>query len=211
MQLLPSTPQATCTREEIKALNRASGQAPCFIQTEFVGAGFMIGSAFAVVLPEGFEALYSAATLATHSHTHSHSDSIHDYEHMHADAQSAHGRLLRGPTPSVRATLDEMFEGHDDVFVRRVPAPVSHASLDLPCPRWAPGGALLAGFLAMMIFEFVHHQWESAHAHAHAPGAAHGHGCAHSHFVVRGARCLCWIKHLSCTAGCYPARSHSDA
>ena len=148
------------------------------MQTEFVGAGFMIGSAFAVVLPEGFEALYSAATLAPHGH-----------HHDSADEHHAHGRLLRAPTPSVRATLDDMFEGHDDVFVRRSAEPSSHTELALPCPRWAPGGALLAGFLAMMIFEFLHHQFEGPHGHAH--GSGHSHGCAHAHFVVRIAPPAC--------------------
>ena len=160
------------------------------VQTEFVGAGFMIGSAFAVVLPEGFEALYSGVKMATHSHGHSHG-------HDDASEHHAHVRLLRAtPTPSVRATLDEMFEGHDDVLTRRTEAPGGHQELELPCPRWAPGGALLAGFLAMMIFEFVHHHWEGAHGHSHASG----HGCSHSHFPVRA-----WLCPVQAREGSGPA------
>lgn len=164
-------------------------------QSEFVGAGFMIGSAFAVVLPEGFEALYSGATFEMHDHG---SDGAHDHAHAHGTGHAhphVHGsfrrrRLLAAET--VRAPLLDP-ESHGDWFGHedRSGHPSGHGELVLPCRPWLPGGVLLAGFLCMMLFEFVHHHAEarggSGHAHVHAHGHGRGcsHGSAHDNLLVR--------------------------
>lgn len=93
------------------------------LQTEVLGCGLMIGSAFAVVLPEGFEALHTAAAVVHPAHSedaehHSHAPLLHDGQH---------GRAM---------------------------------------PKWAPGLALLAGFLTMLLFDVVHHAAQGAH-HTH--------------------------------------------
>ena len=112
------------------------------LQTELIGAGFMIGSAFAVILPEGFEVLYAGAEPAqTHATTHATTDSS--------------GLLDASDTHSHRRNL-----AHEG----------GHEHVKLPCPRWAPGAALLAGFLAMMLFEYLHHALEGEGAHL-----PHGH------------------------------------
>lgn len=83
----------------------------------------MLGSAFAVVLPEGFEHLYSAAMSTAGHH----------------DEHEGHRRLLHSD--------EEDMHAHD------------HAH-DGEYPSWAPGMALLAGFVLMLVFEFWHHQYE---------------------------------------------------
>lgn len=112
------------------------------MQTELIGAGFMIGSAFAIILPEGFEVLYAGAVQA---HSHDTSDSASQLED--GEAHGHRRRLMHGG-------------GHD--------------AIKLPCPKWAPGAALLAGFLAMMLFEYLHHSMEGKgshlpHAHVRSP------------------------------------------
>jgi zinc transporter ZupT len=100
---------------------------------EAFGAGCMLGSAFAVVLPEGFDALYSAAART-----------VHDDEH------EQRRRLL--------SVEDEGALDHDRGHTH-------HSGF----PSWAPGVAVLAGFLLMMIFEFWHHQHEHEHMSQEGP------------------------------------------
>lgn len=135
------------------------------LQIEFVGAGFMIGSAFAVVLPEGFETLFSAAKFASHEHDHHRSLlAVHENGHEHDAVGQAHYVDANGGEHSR-----------------------SQAELQLPVPRWSPGAVLLAGFLAMMLFEFLHHHMEGdSHAHTHA----YGHSQADIHAHAHGADAL---------------------
>jgi hypothetical protein len=128
------------------------------MQTEFVGAGFMIGSACAVVLPEGFEVLYSTAVPTVHEH-------MPDSSLLDVTAHPEEGSL---------ESRNSHHHSHDSDH--------SHTSQTLPFPRWAPGATLLAGFLAMMLFEFVHHQIEGgSHGHVHS----HVHSQAHMNNKVR--------------------------
>jgi hypothetical protein len=129
------------------------------MQTEFVGAGFMIGSAFAVVLPEGFEALYSAGKPS------------HDDELMHAHTHAQpHVRLLRSSGSVRAAAIEDSVEAHVVQHGPHHSGLEHHDHAEAPGPRWGPGAALLAGFLAMMLFEYLHHQLEGdgGHAHGHA-------------------------------------------
>jgi hypothetical protein len=99
----------------------------------------MIGSAFAVVLPEGFEVLYSAA-----EDSHAHSRRLRSAEAMDSETEMMPGESQFGSQQRV------LLEGHDH----------GHRQ-GSTWPSWAPGAALLAGFLVMMLFEYLHHNFGS--------------------------------------------------
>jgi hypothetical protein len=97
------------------------------LQVEFLGCGVMIGSAFAVILPEGYEALYSASKGTLY---------------VHEESMGAERRLLVEDVP------EHAGNNHN------------HVEVEPGISRWVPGVALLSGFLAMMVFEFMHHKME---------------------------------------------------
>eukprot|EP00892_Ulva_mutabilis_P009824 jgi/Ulvmu1/7213/UM034_0122.1 len=118
---------------------------------ELLGAGVMLSSAFAVVLPEGFAALHST---------------------NHQDASDHNG---------IDRTEDDPLLGGDD-HDHQHPSDV---------PHWLPGLALLAGFLTMMLFEFVHHGHDHKPADKGMPAKVRDQlfecskaPCGHSHFLA---------------------------
>jgi hypothetical protein len=116
------------------------------MQTEYIGAGFMIGSAFAVVLPEGFEVLYSSGE-AGHSHINS--------RHLRSESVAEEADSLMALPQISSQQRRVLLSGHDHN---------NHMhGRSMPCPQWAPGAALLAGFLAMIFFEHLHHSFEGIH------------------------------------------------
>jgi len=111
-----------------------------------LGAGLLIGTALAVIIPEGVNALY------TDSHSHSH----HDHHHLHKSDGLANSitqrKILDDPHVSVASSE------HD-----------SHSYVDIE-PHALIGLMLVLGFVFMMLVD----QLSSGTGHSHSGGGSDG-------------------------------------
>lgn len=112
-------------------------------QLEQVGAGFMIGSVLAVVLPEGFDAFHAAAT--------AHVGAPEAPPHRHAAAEAG----LDADAYGHELLADALGHG-EDMHTH------SHSG---GAAAWAAGAAVLAGFCGMMLLEACQHQLNDCPGH----------------------------------------------
>ncbi|KAL4437122.1 hypothetical protein ABPG75_004261 [Micractinium tetrahymenae] len=122
-----------------------------------LGAGLLIGSALAVIVPEGFHA-FAHAAVHTHGEPHAGShahDHAHDHDHGEHSSRSAH---------SAHASAAAASHGH--------------AHEEGGPPEGLAGLVLVGGFLAMMLLDHLQHAAGGSCGH---PGHSHGHVHSHSH------------------------------
>eukprot|EP01025_Chloroclados_australasicus_P014727 TRINITY_DN16955_c0_g1_i1.p1 TRINITY_DN16955_c0_g1~~TRINITY_DN16955_c0_g1_i1.p1 ORF type:complete len:378 (-),score=29.72 TRINITY_DN16955_c0_g1_i1:193-1326(-) len=116
---------------------------------EIIGAGFMIGSAISVVLPEGYEALL---------------DNCPKLQHGASDDVESATPLLSAELHRSRHLASSEHE-HDH----------EHGS---GAPLRAPGLAVLLGVLMMMVFEWSHHRFNKLHHGKEKVDEECGHRCS---------------------------------